>query len=41
MILSCLKILPNFLFDAEKIVNIAEVKSLDEKRRLSTAYSEV
>ena len=30
-----------FFFDAEKIVNIAEVKSLDEKRRLSTAYSEV
>lgn len=30
-----------FFFDAEKIVNIAEVKSIDEKRRLSTAYSEV
>lgn len=30
-----------FFFDAEKIVNLAEVKSLDEKRRLSTAYSEV
>lgn len=30
-----------FLFDAEKIVNLAEVKSLEEKRKLSTAYSEV
>lgn len=30
-----------FFFDAEKIVNLAEVKSTDEKRRLSTAYSEV
>lgn len=30
-----------FFFDAEKIVNLAEVKSLDEKRRLSMAYSEV
>ena len=30
-----------FFFDAEKIVNLAEVKSVDEKRRLSTAYSEV
>lgn len=30
-----------FLFDAEKIVNLAEVKSIDEKRKLSTAYSEV
>ena len=30
-----------FFFDAEKIVNLAEVKSLDEKRRLSTDYSEV
>lgn len=30
-----------FFFDAEKIVNLAEVKSIDEKRRLSTAYSEV
>lgn len=30
-----------FFFDAEKIVNLAEVKSLEEKRRLSTAYSEV
>ena len=30
-----------FLFDAEKIVNLAEVKSTEEKRKLSTAYSEV
>lgn len=30
-----------FFFDAEKIVHLAEVKSLDEKRRLSSAYSEV
>jgi hypothetical protein len=30
-----------FFFDAEKIVNLAEVKSVEEKRRLSTAYSEV
>ncbi|MGP1393114.1 MAG: AAA family ATPase [Candidatus Cryptobacteroides sp.] len=30
-----------FLFDAEKIVNLAEVKSLEEKRKLSSAYSEV
>lgn len=30
-----------FLFDAEKIVNLAEIKSVDEKRKLSTAYSEV
>lgn len=30
-----------FFFDAEKIVNLAEEKSIDEKRRLSTAYSEV
>lgn len=30
-----------FFFDAEKIVNLAEVKSIDEKRRLSSAYSEV
>lgn len=30
-----------FLFDAEKIVNLAEVKSIEEKRKLSTAYSEV
>lgn len=30
-----------FLFDAEKIVNLAEVRSLEEKRKLSTAYSEV
>lgn len=30
-----------FFFDAEKIVNLAQVKSIDEKRRLSTAYNEV
>lgn len=30
-----------FLFDAEKIVNLAEIKSVEEKRKLSTAYSEV
>ena len=30
-----------FFFEAEKIVNLAEVKSIDEKRRLSIAYSEV
>ena len=30
-----------FFFDAEKIVALAEVKSIEEKRRLSTAYSEV
>lgn len=30
-----------FFFDAEKIVNLAEIKSLEEKRRLSIAYSEV
>ena len=30
-----------FLFGAEKIVNLAEIKSVDEKRKLSTAYSEV
>ncbi len=30
-----------FLFDAEKIVNLAEIKSLEEKRKLSFAYSEV
>ena len=30
-----------FFFDAEKIVNVAEVKSIDEKRRLSIAYIEV
>lgn len=30
-----------FFFDAEKIVNLSEVKSIEEKRRLSTAYSEV
>lgn len=30
-----------FLFDAEKIVNLAEIKLVEEKRKLSTAYSEV
>ena len=30
-----------FFFDAEKIVDLAEIKSIDEKRRLSIAYSEV
>ena len=30
-----------FFFDAEKIVDLAETKSLDEKRKLSKAYSEV
>ena len=30
-----------FFFDAEKIVSLAEIKSMEEKRRLSTAYSEV
>lgn len=30
-----------FFFDAEKIVNLAEVKSIYEKRQLSSAYSEV
>ena len=30
-----------FFFDAEKIVNLAEIKSLEEKRKLSSAYSEV
>ena len=30
-----------FLFDAEKIVSLAEVKSIEEKRKLSLAYSEV
>lgn len=30
-----------FLFDAEKIVSLSEVKTIDEKRRLSKAYSEV
>lgn len=30
-----------FFFDAEKIVSLAEVKSIEEKRRLSVAYSEV
>lgn len=30
-----------FFFDAEKIVELAEVKSLEDKRKLSKAYSEV
>ena len=30
-----------FFFDAEKIVELAEVKSVDDKRKLSKAYSEV
>lgn len=30
-----------FLFDAEKIVTLAEVKSIEEKKKLSLAYSEV
>ncbi|WP_461451632.1 AAA family ATPase [Mucilaginibacter sp.] len=30
-----------FFFDAEKIVSLAEMKSVDEKRQLSRAYSEV
>lgn len=30
-----------FFFDAEKIVTLAEIRSLDEQRKLSTAYSEV
>jgi len=30
-----------FFFDSEKIVALAEMKSLDDKRKLSTAYSEV
>jgi DNA sulfur modification protein DndD len=30
-----------FLFDAEKIVSLAEIKTLAEKRNLSRAYSEV
>ena len=30
-----------FLFDAEKIVSLSEVKTVEEKRRLSMAYSEV
>ena len=30
-----------FFFDAEKIVSLAEVRSIEEKRNLSTAYSEV
>lgn len=30
-----------FFFDAEKIVSLAEIKTIDEKRSLSKAYSEV
>ena len=30
-----------FFFDAEKIVSLAEIKSIEEKRSLSKAYSEV
>lgn len=30
-----------FFFDAEKIVSLAEIKTLDEKRKLSSAYGEV
>jgi DNA sulfur modification protein DndD len=30
-----------FFFDAEKIVSLAEIKSTDDKRKLSRAYSEV
>lgn len=30
-----------FFFDAEKIVSLAEIKSVDDKRNLSKAYSEV
>lgn len=30
-----------FFFDAEKIVSLAELKSIEEKRRLSQAYAEV
>lgn len=30
-----------FFFDSEKIVSMAEIKSVEEKRKLSTAYSEV
>lgn len=30
-----------FFFDAEKIVELAEMRSLDDKRKLSKAYSEV
>lgn len=30
-----------FFFDAEKIVSLAEIRSIDEKRKLSIAYSEV
>ena len=30
-----------FLFDAEKIVSLAEIKTISEKRNLSLAYSEV
>lgn len=30
-----------FFFDAEKIVNLAEIRSIEDKRRLSKAYSEI
>lgn len=30
-----------FFFDSEKIVSLAEMKSVDDKKKLSTAYSEV
>ncbi len=30
-----------FFFDAEKIVNLAEIKTIEDKRRLSKAYSEI
>lgn len=30
-----------FFFDSEKIVGLAEMKSIEDKRKLSTAYSEV
>lgn len=30
-----------FFFDSERIVSLAEMKSLEDKKRLSTAYSEV
>lgn len=30
-----------FFFDAEKIVSLAEIRSMEERRKLSTAYSEV
>lgn len=30
-----------FFFDAEKIVNLADIKTIEDKRRLSKAYSEI